>query len=115
MLDHLVDQAVLPGFRGGHEVVAVGIGRNAVERLPGVVGEDRLDAPLQVEHLPRADLDVGRLAAEAAGQTWWMRIFAFGSALLLLFAPAASSTAPIDIAVPTQMVRMSGLTNVSVS
>jgi hypothetical protein len=44
-----------------------------------------------------------------------MRIFAFGSALLLPFAPAASSTAPIDMAVPTQIVRTSGLTNVSVS
>ena len=33
-------------------------------------------------------------------ETWWIRIFAFGSAMRLPWAPPASSSAPIDIAMP---------------
>ena len=47
--------------------------------------------------------------------TWWMRILALGSAMRLPFAPPASSRAPIDIAMPTQMVCTSGLMNCIVS
>jgi hypothetical protein len=46
-------------------------------------------------------------------QSWWMRIFAFGSAVRFPFAPAASSSAPSDI--PTQVVVTWGLTNWIVS
>jgi hypothetical protein len=48
-------------------------------------------------------------------QSWWMRIFAFGSAVRFPFAPAASSSAPSDIAIPTQVVVTWGLTNWIVS
>ena len=48
-------------------------------------------------------------------QSWWMRIFAFGSAIRLPFAPAASRSAPRDIAIPTEMVVIAGLTNCIVS
>ena len=48
-------------------------------------------------------------------QTWWIRILAFGSAIRFPFAPPASRSAPIDIAVPTQMVWTSGLMNCIVS
>ena len=48
-------------------------------------------------------------------ETWWIRIFAFGSAMRLPFAPPASSSAPIDIAMPTQIVCTSGLMNCIVS
>ena len=37
-------------------------------------------------------------------ETWWIRIFEFGSAMRLPCAPPARSTAPIDIAIPTQIV-----------
>ena len=48
-------------------------------------------------------------------ETWWIRIFAFGSAMRLPLAPPASSSAPIDIAMPTQIVCTSGLMNCIVS
>jgi hypothetical protein len=44
-----------------------------------------------------------------------MRIFEWGSALRFPFAPPARTTAPIDIAMPTQMVCTSGLMNCIVS
>ncbi len=47
--------------------------------------------------------------------TWWIRIFALGSAMRLPFAPPASSSAPIDIAMPTQIVDTSGLMKFIVS
>src|SRR4029077_11488322 len=58
--DDLVDQAVLDRLGRGHEMVAVGVGGDALERLAAVVGQDLLDALLQVEHLAGANLDVGR-------------------------------------------------------
>ena len=48
-------------------------------------------------------------------ETWWIRIFALGSAIRLPAAPPASSSAPIDIAMPTQIVCTSGLMNCIVS
>ncbi len=42
-------------------------------------------------------------------ETWWIRIFAFGSESRLPGAPPDSSSAPIDIAMPTQIVCTSGL------
>ena len=44
-----------------------------------------------------------------------MRIFALGSAMRLPSAPPRSSSAPIDIAIPTQIVCTSGLMNCIVS
>ena len=42
-------------------------------------------------------------------ETWWIRIFELGSDMRLPAAPPESSSAPIDIAMPTQMVCTSGL------
>jgi hypothetical protein len=42
-------------------------------------------------------------------QSWWIGSFAFGSAIRLPLAPAASSSAPSDIAKPTPIVAISGL------
>ena len=39
---------------------------------------------------------------------WWIMIVAFGSAKRLPLAPPPSSTAPIDAAIPTQVVATSG-------
>ena len=48
-------------------------------------------------------------------ETWWMRILEFGSAVRFPSAPAARSSAPIDIAMPTHVVATSGLMNCIVS
>ena len=48
-------------------------------------------------------------------ETWWIRIFAFGRAMRLPFAPPASSSEPMLIATPKQIVCTSGLTNCMVS
>ena len=48
-------------------------------------------------------------------EPWWIRIFECGSAIRLPFVPPARITAPIDIAIPTQIVCTSGLMNCIVS
>ena len=49
------------------------------------------------------DLDVRGLALYPA-DGWWIRRRLFGSAMRLPSAPAVSSSEPIDIATPTQIV-----------
>ena len=46
---------------------------------------------------------------------WWMRIRLLGSDKRLPFAPPVSSSEPIDIAIPQQIVATSGLMNCIVS
>ena len=46
---------------------------------------------------------------------WWIRIRELGSAIRLPFAPPASSSEPIDIAIPTHIVATSGLMKFIVS
>ena len=46
---------------------------------------------------------------------WWMRMRELGSDIRLPFAPPASSSEPIDIAIPTHIVATSGLMNCIVS
>ena len=46
---------------------------------------------------------------------WWIRIRELGSDIRLPFAPPASSSEPIDIAMPTHIVATSGLMNCIVS
>ena len=46
---------------------------------------------------------------------WWMRIRPLGSEARLPCAPPASTSAPIDIAIPQQIVDTSGRTNCMVS
>ena len=48
-------------------------------------------------------------------QGWWIRMRELGSAKRLPFVPAASSTAPMEAAWPTQMVCTSGRTSCIVS
>ena len=79
-----------------------------------MVRDDLVEAPAQLDDLAGVDLDVGRLARKPE-ETWWIRIFAFGSAIRLPFAPPARRSAPIDIAIPTQIVDTSGLMNCIVS
>ena len=46
---------------------------------------------------------------------WWMRIRLFGSDIRLPVAPPVSSSEPIDIAIPQQIVCTSGFMNCIVS
>ena len=46
---------------------------------------------------------------------WWIRMRELGSDIRLPFAPPASSSEPIDIAMPTHIVATSGLMNCIVS
>ena len=48
-------------------------------------------------------------------ESWWIMILAFGRAMRLPGAPAASSRAPMLIAMPQQIVDTSGLMNCIVS
>src|SRR3954451_9226569 len=67
VLDHAVDEVVLLGLLGAHEVVALGVLRNLLHRVLGVLGDDLVEAPAHVDDLLGVDLDVGRRALKAAG------------------------------------------------
>src|ERR671929_79708 len=62
--DHAVDEAVLDGFVGLEEAVALHVGVHALLRLPRVLGVDLVDALARLDDLVRVDLDVGRLPLE---------------------------------------------------
>ena len=61
-----VDEAVLGGLVGLEEAVALHVVMDLLDRLPGVLGVDLVDAPAGLDDLLRVDLDVGRLALEPA-------------------------------------------------
>src|SRR6185503_21037337 len=63
--DHAIDYAVLRCLFGGHEVIALGIGANLVVGLPGVVGNDSIQALANIDDLLGVDLDVSGLTLEA--------------------------------------------------
>jgi len=67
VLDDAVDEVVLLGLLGAHEVVPVGVVGDLLEGLFGVLGEDLVEAAADVDDLLGVDLDVGRLAFEARG------------------------------------------------
>src|SRR3954470_13570779 len=63
--DHAIDYAVLRGLLGGHEVIALGIGANLLVGLPGVIGNDSIQALAYIDDLLGVDLDVSGLTLEA--------------------------------------------------
>src|SRR4051794_9840738 len=63
--DDPVDDAVLLGLLGGHEVVALRVLADVRHVLAGVSGDDLVELAPQVDDLTRVDLDVRRLALEA--------------------------------------------------
>ena len=75
---------------------------------PVSAAQQLLHPPLEGEDLAGADLDVGGLALEPLVWPWWIIIFELGSAIRLPRVPPASRIAPIDIAMPKQIVRTSG-------
>src|SRR5829696_321767 len=67
VLDDAVDDLVLLRLLRAHEVVALGVLRDLVQRLPSVLGDDLVEPAPDVDDLLGMDLDVGRLAGETAG------------------------------------------------
>src|SRR3990172_386064 len=63
----LIDETVFLGLLGIHEEVAVEVATDALGVLPCVLDQDAPDALVQAEELPRRDLHVRRLAADARG------------------------------------------------
>src|SRR3954454_21146641 len=63
--DHPIDDAVVPGLFGGHEVVALGVVANLVVLLLRVLRDDVVEALADVDYLLGVDLDVRGLALEA--------------------------------------------------
>src|SRR5690606_10672524 len=61
-----VDDAVFTGLFGRHEVVALAVALDLVERLAGVVGQLLVEALAQVQDFLGLDLDVRGLALRAA-------------------------------------------------
>src|SRR5215204_3160732 len=111
--DDPVYNPILDGLLGPQYVVAVGVALDLLERLPRVVSQDLVHAPLALDHLPSVYLYVGNLPPWMCG--WCRRILVLGSALLLPFAPAASSVADIEAAIPKAVVATSHETNCIVS
>src|SRR5512142_1940888 len=59
--EDLVDQPVLLCLTWAHEVVTIGVLLDPLDGLPGVLGQDVVEAGLQTERLLGLDLDVGGL------------------------------------------------------
>ena len=114
MGDHVIDDAVCLCLFGRHEVVPLGILTHALDRLTGVLGDDLVQPLTQIEHFPRMDLDVGGLSLVATGDLVDQNA-CVGQRKRLPFAPPASSSAPMLMALPTQIVLTSALMNCIVS
>src|SRR5271166_6592431 len=56
--DHTIDDAVLLGLLGAHEVVALGVLADLLEIFVGVLGDDLVQPPAHVDDLLGVDLDV---------------------------------------------------------
>src|SRR5947209_13625692 len=65
VVDHPVDEGVGCRLIGLEEAVALHVGVDLLEALPGVLGVDLIDPPADVEDLLGVDRDVGGLALEA--------------------------------------------------
>lgn len=79
MFNYLVDQAVFQRLLRCHEVIALGILLDGLQRLTGVLREDLVELLLGVQDVLGVDLDIGRLTLRAAGG-WWIMMSALGRA-----------------------------------
>ena len=114
LCDHPIDEAVLDGLVGLEEAVALHVGVELLLLLPRVLRVDAVDARARAIDLACVDLDVRGLALEAA-EGWWTKGFASSAARGACLVPAVRSSEPIDIAMPKQIVVISGLMNCIVS
>src|SRR4029453_9856004 len=65
--DHRVDDPIVEGLVGVHEVIALHVLADLVDLLSSVLRDDLLEPLLQAEGLAGLDLDIRRLALKAAG------------------------------------------------
>src|ERR1700685_107274 len=63
--DHTIDDSVLLGLLRTHEVIPFGVSPDVLQSLPGVLGDDLVQAPPYVDDLLGVNLDVSRLPLEA--------------------------------------------------
>src|SRR3954454_5355584 len=66
LLEHGVDETVIARILARHEAVAVGVLGDLLDRLAGVLGQDLVQPLARVDDLARVDVDVRRLALDAA-------------------------------------------------
>ena len=62
LINHLVDQAILSGLRGGHKEVAVGVFLNAIQGLTGALGKFLVEALFEEQDLIGLNTDIAGLA-----------------------------------------------------
>src|SRR5512139_3903813 len=63
--DHVVDDTVLFGLLGRHDVVPLRVVLDPLERLPGMLHEDLVEPFPHPDQLLRGDVDVGRLPGQS--------------------------------------------------
>ena len=68
LVEHLVNNTVIPGLLGIEIKVAVGIVGDLIHRLAGMVDENVLNDILLPHYLAGGDDDIGRLSLGAAGR-----------------------------------------------
>ena len=95
-------------------MVALGIPLDHGDVLSGIAGEDLVELFLDLQDLLGLYLDIGRLPW-LPPEGWWIMISAFGRAMRLPFAPEERRNAPIEAAIPTQIVETSHLMKFIVS
>ena len=100
-------------FGCGHEVIAVGIPFDLLKRL-SCVRQDVVQLIAHLQDMLGANFDVAGLAFSAA-ERLVNHDFAVRQCVTFAFAPAASRNAPMEAAMPTQIVDTSGLMNCIVS
>src|SRR4051795_5227316 len=105
--DHPVNDPVVLCLFRGHEVIALRIGADLVVVLLRVLGDDLVETSADIDDLFSVNLDICRLTLETA-RNLVDQDLRVGQRMRLPSAPPASSSAPIDIAMPTQIVCTSG-------
>src|SRR5512139_2180810 len=68
LADHIVNDTVILRLLRAHDVVALGVHLDALERLPRVVLQDAVEVLAHPQQLPRRDVDVGGLPGEPLHQ-----------------------------------------------
>jgi hypothetical protein len=112
--DDAVDQPVVAGLVGVQEAVALHVVMDLGDGLSAVAGVYLVNAPAQLEDLACVDLDVGRLALEAAARLV-DQDSAVGEREALAGGAGGERSEPMLIAIPKQIVCTSGLMNCIVS
>ena len=93
VFEHLVHDAVGLRFLGGHAVIAVGVLLDLLLGSAAVMGDDVVEALLQLVHVVHAALDIAG-GARAPPETWWIMMSAFGQGVPLALGAGAEQHRP---------------------